>query len=524
MGRSTTWLLLSICACSTGGGTLIDTFSEPAGENCQNGGVRINSGIDRNGDGELVGAEINATDFICNGQQGAGGSSGGPGNPGTPSECGEREPLRIEGVSGLPSSLLINEVVDLVVETNTANPSWLALETTQALPGVQITDLGHGVAEVVGDLRTPAAQRTSLILSDGCTQAFASLSVPEITTPPAWVRTVALDLGVDSLFLHLQEDAGPIHRMPGAVDMLPQDAALERELPSGRYTATMYAGNGEQALGAVQIEPSDQLVALLWQDQYTTTLSWIDQLTDPVPAGESLVRLWNVDEYSFLIDAYQQGMLVQPVWAAGSRFSTTSGPDLVIDMPLAGQEPVVGITESIALSGLVPDEAYDVFFSGNASGDTFVLGVPVNDALPLLRGEVVATPMPFQAITVDVTDPTGGTNNEKLPYPIGPSETWVGFEKGDSVSDATSTSYRTVHVPGATRMEVTVSVDILSTDAYLEAVQSIDGVQVLDDADAISGTMEHSFFVNGDTVELAVHETGRASGNGYRVLSVGYEL
>jgi len=45
--------------------SLVDLNVEPAGSNCPNGGVRVDTGIDNNGDGILQASEIDDTNFIC---------------------------------------------------------------------------------------------------------------------------------------------------------------------------------------------------------------------------------------------------------------------------------------------------------------------------------------------------------------------------------------------------------------------------------------------------------------------------
>lgn len=55
-----------VCNGSNGRNSLIQQASEPAGSNCANGGTRIVSGIDTNGNGTLQPGEINATSYVCN--------------------------------------------------------------------------------------------------------------------------------------------------------------------------------------------------------------------------------------------------------------------------------------------------------------------------------------------------------------------------------------------------------------------------------------------------------------------------
>ena len=45
--------------------SLIETLNEPIGINCEFGGLKVISGLDRNDNGILDGDEISKTDFVC---------------------------------------------------------------------------------------------------------------------------------------------------------------------------------------------------------------------------------------------------------------------------------------------------------------------------------------------------------------------------------------------------------------------------------------------------------------------------
>src|SRR5215470_8323736 len=64
--------LLAACSGNTGSTTLVSTQTEPAGTNCAAGGVKIQVGVDTNGNGVLDSGEVNAqeTRFVCNGASG----------------------------------------------------------------------------------------------------------------------------------------------------------------------------------------------------------------------------------------------------------------------------------------------------------------------------------------------------------------------------------------------------------------------------------------------------------------------
>jgi hypothetical protein len=55
--------------------SLINTIDEPAGVNCSSGGYKILSGIDMNGNNILDESEVQNTDYLCNGDDGATGKN-----------------------------------------------------------------------------------------------------------------------------------------------------------------------------------------------------------------------------------------------------------------------------------------------------------------------------------------------------------------------------------------------------------------------------------------------------------------
>src|SRR5512133_699999 len=61
-----TWLaLLSACTGEDGKSSLTRNAAEPPGENCPAGGVEIQSGIDSDSDGKLSSNEVTTRSFVC---------------------------------------------------------------------------------------------------------------------------------------------------------------------------------------------------------------------------------------------------------------------------------------------------------------------------------------------------------------------------------------------------------------------------------------------------------------------------
>lgn len=68
---------------------LVESTDEPAGDNCPNGGVRIDVGYDTDDDGELSTSEISETTYVCHGDKGPTGPDGSAGVDGVDGQDGE---------------------------------------------------------------------------------------------------------------------------------------------------------------------------------------------------------------------------------------------------------------------------------------------------------------------------------------------------------------------------------------------------------------------------------------------------
>jgi hypothetical protein len=128
---------------ANGQNTLVKTTTEPMGANCATGGVKIEYGLDANGNGILDAGEINATltKYVCNGATGATGSQGpagaqGPqGIQGVAGPTGSQGPagslpsgttnqtLRHDGTSWVANSLITNTGTNVGIGTNSPSSS-----------------------------------------------------------------------------------------------------------------------------------------------------------------------------------------------------------------------------------------------------------------------------------------------------------------------------------------------------------------------------------------------------------------
>ena len=72
-----------------GADALVKVSEEPKGDNCENNdGIKIEIGIDADGDGELDANEVSDTEYVCNGKNGKQGAPGDKGDKGEPGKNG----------------------------------------------------------------------------------------------------------------------------------------------------------------------------------------------------------------------------------------------------------------------------------------------------------------------------------------------------------------------------------------------------------------------------------------------------
>jgi DNA-binding beta-propeller fold protein YncE len=80
--------------------TLLGFEGEPAGDNCESGGTRVNAGPDDNRNGTLESEEVESTTYVCNGEPGPQGEDGEPGDEGPKGDPGDEGPKGDPGDEG----------------------------------------------------------------------------------------------------------------------------------------------------------------------------------------------------------------------------------------------------------------------------------------------------------------------------------------------------------------------------------------------------------------------------------------
>ncbi|MGI6394626.1 MAG: DUF7151 family protein [bacterium] len=228
---------------------------EKAGENCENGGVRIETGFDEDGDGKLSEEEVNDTKFICNsesekGEDGADGKDGAKGDDGA---CADNvapviESIEINGTlfDGTPVSIDDYEA-NVVVTTN--KPEMLT-----------ITGGGKSLIEKTGEssfhitLTHGGTHYFNLALSDGCQIVNSNFALQTAYTYCSGYYEIetAKDLelikecdAVYGLNIHIDEDEielPKLKKVASDFDIHNSDL-VSLNLPQLKYAGGLYINN-----------------------------------------------------------------------------------------------------------------------------------------------------------------------------------------------------------------------------------------------------------------------------------------
>lgn len=182
------WVLVVLAACGDNHhsrhDTLVRVDGEPAGVNCANGGVAINTGSDTNDDGLLEDGEITGTQYVCNAAapvQCAAGTSSIPG-PITITTPGDF--AQLAGVACINGDLLI---------TNLASSSFEPLPDLQTVTGTVVIAGNRDLVSLDG-LTLQQVGTSYIVQANGTLADLTSLGALRKSGP---IQIVANDSLVD---------------------------------------------------------------------------------------------------------------------------------------------------------------------------------------------------------------------------------------------------------------------------------------------------------------------------------------
>jgi hypothetical protein len=139
------WIACAVVACADDGAagknSLVSTSEEAAGSNCSAGGLKVESGLDIDGDGKLEATEVTSTDYVCSGADGSDGSDG------------------VDGVDGASASDITSTVTPATSEQCPSGGSQVQFGTSDGGPtGDPLVVCGTSLAVASAFGSTPVAR------------------------------------------------------------------------------------------------------------------------------------------------------------------------------------------------------------------------------------------------------------------------------------------------------------------------------------------------------------------------------
>ena len=199
---------LLVCGCGgseqgSDESTLFRLSDEPPGENCPNGGIRVDTGFDLDGDGVLDDDEVLDTVYICHGKEGepgedgkggadgekgepgedgkdgADGEKGEPGEPHDPGPCDGNSPpvittIHIDGIEHTGANIPVRLDSPALVEIEAADAEGDEL-AFMLIGDAEVIDEGEGVFSVLSP--DDRVMHLHAAVSDGCSMATESFSL-----------------------------------------------------------------------------------------------------------------------------------------------------------------------------------------------------------------------------------------------------------------------------------------------------------------------------------------------------------
>ena len=151
---------------------------EPAGANCQSGGLRIDTGIDDNNDGTLDTAEVVATNYVCNG---------------TDATAGDKPPV-IHSVHGNPALVTPGGSVQLRVSASDPDQDQLAYAWHNVTTNTDLVGTGETITVTTGGSVGTEVYRVIATANGLSATGFVSVIIQakgEVATSP--IEVVSLD-------------------------------------------------------------------------------------------------------------------------------------------------------------------------------------------------------------------------------------------------------------------------------------------------------------------------------------------
>jgi len=419
-----------------GSSIAISLTIEPVGSNCANGGIKIEAGVDDNGNGVLdIPGEVDDTDYVCNGSDGSGYAS----LQGTITLSGQSDH------SGITVSI--------------AGTGFSA--TTDADGGYSLTNIPSGAYNIVFDAPAGSGYETGATLYGY--RLFAGIDDFDLTDAD-------MQLGRGILLSEISRESGYFlfQISPDSSRVVYGDSSDNLySIPIGGGTSTLLASNVYNNYSSVQVTPDSSRVV------YSASSNNLYS----VPIGGGTPTLLASSVY---FSNYNPSVHISP---DSSRVVYGDTSDNLYSVPLSGGTPTL-LASSVYFSNynpsvhISPDSSHVVY--GDTSDNLY--SVPIGGGTPTLLASSVyfSNYNPSVHISPDSSHVVYGDTSDNLySVPIsGGTSTLLASDADNNSVQISPDSSRVVYTDGYYSSGNLYSVPIgggtptlLASDAFYNSVQ-----------------------------------------------------
>ncbi|MGB0645895.1 MAG: hypothetical protein ACPGQS_01910 [Bradymonadia bacterium] len=469
------------------------------------------------------------------GVDGMDGADGQDGRDGADAVCASAARLNLDGLTGLPEEIIEGTTVASVAVESNAEPSRpLRLSFSGNLPGVSFVDNGDNTFAIVAAAgsATDVSALFSLVATDGCTTDTLTFTINGIAQGSAVVTFVHAVPGVvaDVWVLKGEQVVGRL--ADGAAEMTLNGALLQ----PGQYTFAAYVSN------AVAMSPADYDEGAL----IGTT-----EVIDVEVRGNSTLFVYpDVDgnpTFNYVVNDVSPTADETFFSANVAHFASAAGQVDILNLD-AGM-PLLEDVDFGSVSGRVelPSGTYNLGIDVDNDGEADLIFDPVEapaGANTTIFATVVDGAVVLGVLVLDLETLNLAIVNQFVPplsndganvasfegeiiptFPF-PSDGFISYANDQSPVDGTG--IQTMTVPGATRMQITVSYDVETGYDQFVALDASGMVLV-----EYTGQGQATIAVDGDSVVFGVDSdefvcTGQpdifgVDPQGYQILGITYE-
>jgi hypothetical protein len=279
--------LLSSCAedGKAGKSILTSIADEEAGENCADGGIKIETGLDFNFNGTLEEEEVNSTKYVCDGEKGEPGSNGTDGVEGTSGSDGKDgengDSCTVTDNGDGTKTITCEDGTSVIVSDGTDGEDGDSCTVTDNGDGTKTITCEDGTSAIVSDGTDGENGETGESGSDGVCAGNNAPLINSISMPAASpTKDTPFNITINTADLDVSDVLN--------YSLVVSDAKIvQNATENNKYTITPLNGT----VYNLTVMVSDGCQIATKQIEFTAYIADADTLTDPITG-----KMWQLNK------------------------------------------------------------------------------------------------------------------------------------------------------------------------------------------------------------------------------------